>query len=31
MQLRGGLKKRNSRIVVQHTAEALAARKKTLV
>ncbi|MBB5348126.1 LUD domain-containing protein [Desulfoprunum benzoelyticum] len=29
MQLRGGLKKRGSRIVVQHTAEALAARKKT--
>ncbi|HSO08504.1 MAG TPA: LUD domain-containing protein [Desulfoprunum sp.] len=31
MQLRGGLKKRGSRIVVQHTAEALAARKKTTV
>jgi Fe-S oxidoreductase len=29
MQLRGGLKKRGSDIVVQHTAEALAARKKT--
>ena len=28
MQLRGGLKKRGSHIVVQHTAEALAARKK---
>jgi iron-sulfur cluster protein len=31
MQLRGGLKKRGSRIVVVHTAEALAARKKTTV
>ena len=28
MQLRGGLKKRGSTIVVQHTAEALAARRK---
>ncbi len=28
MQLRGGLKKRGSQIVVQHTAEALAARRK---
>ena len=28
MQLRGGLKKRGSQIVVQHTAEALAARRR---
>lgn len=28
MQLRGGLQKRGSHIIVQHTAEALAARKK---
>jgi Fe-S oxidoreductase len=28
MQLKGGLKKRGSKIVVQHTAEALAARLK---
>ncbi len=28
MQLRGGLKKRGSQIIVQHTAEALAARRK---
>jgi len=28
MQLKGGLKKRGSKIVVQHTAEALAARRK---
>ena len=28
MQLRGGLKKRGSKIIVQHTAEALASRRK---
>lgn len=28
MQLRGGLKKRGSKIIVQHTAEALAARRR---
>jgi hypothetical protein len=28
MQLKGGLQKRGSKIVVQHTAEALAARLK---